>query len=183
MTPISALEGYRNAPPDLAYLRARGTTRRNWRRRSSRNSCYDTGMPKSLSRRKKPGVAMAAIRRYARQIAERFHPDKIILFGSHAYGTPHADSDVDLLVIMPARNQLDQGLKIRLAFDPPFPLDIIVRKPDRWEWLLKESSSFSKEIAARGIVLYDKDDSPMGSKGRRRLRGGTGLARAKASIP
>src|SRR5262245_34279405 len=56
-------------------------------------------------------VPLSAIRRFARQVAERFHPDKIILFGSHAYGTPHADSDVDILVIMPARNQLDQAFK------------------------------------------------------------------------
>ena len=46
---------------------------------------------------------------FARQIAERFHPDKIILFGSYAYGQPHAESDVDLLVIMPTRNAIDQG--------------------------------------------------------------------------
>lgn len=34
------------------------------------------------------------------QIVQAFGPEQIILFGSHAYGTPHADSDVDLLVIM-----------------------------------------------------------------------------------
>ena len=40
-----------------------------------------------------PNVPQVAIRRFARRIAERFHPDKIILFGSYAYGTRHADSD------------------------------------------------------------------------------------------
>ncbi|MEO8497211.1 MAG: nucleotidyltransferase domain-containing protein [Planctomycetota bacterium] len=40
-------------------------------------------------------------------MAERFQLDKIILFGSHADGQPQADSDVDILVIMPARNQHD----------------------------------------------------------------------------
>ena len=54
-------------------------------------------------------VPMATIRRFARQVAERFSTDKIILFGSHAYGTPHADSDVDILVIMPTRNQIGPG--------------------------------------------------------------------------
>jgi predicted nucleotidyltransferase len=44
---------------------------------------------------------MRVIRQYTREVAERFRPDKIILFGSYAYGTPHADSDVDLLVVMP----------------------------------------------------------------------------------
>ena len=48
-------------------------------------------------------VPMAVIRRYARAIADRFQPQKIILFGSYAYGTPHAGSDVDILVIMPGK--------------------------------------------------------------------------------
>src|SRR5687768_16894266 len=83
-------------------------------------------------------VPMAAIRRYARQVAERFQPDKIILFGSHAYGVPHADSDVDLLVVMPARNQLDQVVRIRRAVPAPFPLDLIVRTPRNLGWRLAE---------------------------------------------
>jgi predicted nucleotidyltransferase len=58
-------------------------------------------------------VPVAEIRRFARQVAERFQPEQIILFGSHAYGTPHADSDVDILVIVPARNHHDQAVKIR----------------------------------------------------------------------
>ena len=52
-------------------------------------------------------VPMSAIRRFVREVAERFQPEKIILFGSYAYGTLHADSDVDILVIMPTRNEID----------------------------------------------------------------------------
>ena len=100
-------------------------------------------------------VPMAAIRRFARQVAERFSPERIILFGSHAYGTPHADSDVDVLVIMPARNQLDQAVRISLAIDPPFPLDIIVRTPHAMSWRLAEGDSFLREITSRGKVLYE----------------------------
>src|SRR6516225_5194540 len=40
---------------------------------------------------------MRVLRRFARQVAEQFRPDKIVLFGSYAYGTPHEDSDVDIL--------------------------------------------------------------------------------------
>src|SRR6266571_2977746 len=68
-------------------------------------------------------VPMRAIRRFARQVAERFDPEKIILFGSYAYGTPHADSDVDILIVMPARNELDQAVRLRLAIEYNFPLD------------------------------------------------------------
>ncbi len=107
---------------------------------------------------------MAAIRRFARAVAERFRPDKIILFGSHAYGKPHVDSDVDILVIMPARNQLDQAVKIELACDPPFPLDIIVRTPKNVRARLAEGDSFLREIMTNGKILYEKDHARVGKK-------------------
>jgi predicted nucleotidyltransferase len=65
-----------------------------------------------------PDIPLAAIRRFARQIAERFHPDRIILFGSYAYGRPHNESDVDLLVIMPAYDVVAQAIRISGAFRP-----------------------------------------------------------------
>jgi predicted nucleotidyltransferase len=113
-------------------------------------------------------IPMREIRRFARQVAERFQPDKIILFGSYAYGTPHADSDVDILVVMPARNQIDMAVRIELACDPPFPLDIIVRSPKNMKWRLEEGDSFLREITSRGKILSEKDDTGMGAKGRER---------------
>ena len=111
-------------------------------------------------------VPRAVIRRFARQVAERFRPDKIILFGSHAYGRPHADSDVDVLVVMPARNQLDQAFKIDCAIQPPFPLEIIVRTPNNLAWRLAEGESFLTEVMAKGKVLYEANDRRVGAKGR-----------------
>lgn len=112
---------------------------------------------------------MRLIRRFARQVAERFSPDKIILFGSYAYGTPHADSDVDILVVMPARNQLDQAFKIHWTIQPPFPLQLIVRTPKNMAWRLDEGDSFLKEVLAKGKVLYDATHKGVGAKGRSRL--------------
>ena len=109
-------------------------------------------------------VPMRLIRRFARAVADQFHPDKIILFGSHAYGTPHADSDVDILVIMACRNELDMAVKIELACDPPFPLDIIVRKPNDLKWRLEERESFHTDIVTRGKVLYEKSDAGVGAQ-------------------
>src|SRR6266849_3057265 len=106
-------------------------------------------------------VPMRVIRRFARQVAERFQPDKIILFGSHAYGKPHADSDVDILVIMPCRNQLDQAVKISYSIDPPFSLDIIVRTPHKLAWRLKQGDWFLREVVSRGKVLYARPDRGM----------------------
>ncbi len=113
---------------------------------------------------------MRVIRRYARAIAEEFHPDKIILFGSHAYGTPHEDSDVDLLVIMPARNQHDQAVRIRWRLAAPFPVDLIVRTPKQMTWRLEESESFLTTIVSKGKVLYEKDDEGVGQEGRAGFR-------------
>jgi predicted nucleotidyltransferase len=114
-------------------------------------------------------VPMSAIRRFAREVAKQFYPQKIILFGSHAYGKPHADSDVDVLVIMPTRNTLDQAARISLAIDPPFPLDIIVRTPSAMRWRLAEGDSFLTEITSQGKVLYEAADGRVGAKGRSRL--------------
>src|ERR1700676_1998857 len=91
-------------------------------------------------------VSMRVIRHFARHVAERFQPDKIILFGSYAHGTPHADSDVDILVVMPTRNQLDQAVRIEMACDRCFPLDLMVRTPKNMQWRLQEGDSFLREI-------------------------------------
>jgi predicted nucleotidyltransferase len=115
-------------------------------------------------------TSMRLVRRYARTVAERFHPERIILFGSHAYGTPHADSDVDILVIMPARNQHDQAIRIRWEVPAPFPMDLLVRTPQNMHWRLTEGDSFLREIVSRGKVLYEKVDTRMGKEGRGRSR-------------
>src|SRR4051794_39397656 len=86
-------------------------------------------------------VPMRVIRQFARDVTEQFQPEKIILFGSYAYGTPHDDSDVDILVVMPARSQLSMAARIEIAIDPPFPLDLIVRTPKEMGWRLKEHES------------------------------------------
>ena len=112
---------------------------------------------------------MRVIRRFARQVAERFQPEKIILFGSYAYGTPHADSDVDILVVMPARQQHTQAARIRWAIPAPFPMDLIVRTPENLRWRLEEGESFHTEIVTKGKVLYEKSDARLGAKGRGRL--------------
>lgn len=109
---------------------------------------------------------MRVIRRYARAIAEEFQPDKIILFGSYAYGTPNKDSDVDLLVVMPCRDAHSLAVRIRWRLTSPFPLDLIIRTPKEMEWRLAEGESFLTTIMSQGKVLYEKDDARVGKKGR-----------------
>ena len=125
--------------------------------------------PKNVRRPKSQAIPMASIRRYARQVAEQFRPDRIILFGSYAYGTPHEDSDVDILVVMATRSQIGQRVRIRLAVPAPFPMDLMVRTPNKLQRRLKMGDSFLREIVTRGKVLYEKNDRGMGAQGRARL--------------
>jgi predicted nucleotidyltransferase len=118
-------------------------------------SRQDRPIPKSPPRAAKR-VSMAAIRRFARRVAERFQPDKIILFGSYAYGQPNEHSDVDVLVVMPAKNETSQAIRIRLAVEHPFPLDLIVRTPDTLRWRLKEGDWFLREVVDKGKILYEE---------------------------
>lgn len=126
---------------------------------------------------------MTAIRRFARRIAERFHPQKIILFGSYAYGTPHNESDVDLLVIMPAYNVVNQAIRIGMAFEREFSLDLIVRTPKQIELGFRDNNWFLREIVEKGKVLYEARDEEVSSQGRGRLGRGTRTRRSKASSP
>jgi len=131
-------------------------------------------------RYRSPNIPLAAIRRFARRLGERFHPDRIILFGSYAYGHPHAGSDVDLLVIMPAASEVRQSIRMTLAFEPPFPLDLIVRTPAKLARRLVEGSSFLDQVVTRGKVVYEKRNRPLGAQSRSRP-GRRARTRAKGS--
>lgn len=102
---------------------------------------------------------MTLVQETVRQIADRFQPDQIILFGSMAYGTPHPDSDVDLLVVMPTHNPVGTACRIRIAVDHPYPLDLLVRSPDFIRTRLAEGDCFLSDILTKGTVLYEKADS------------------------
>ncbi len=99
---------------------------------------------------------MAYIRNICHRIAEAYHPDKIILFGSHAYGTPTPESDVDLLVVMDFEGHpFDQSAKIRQELDLITPLDLLVRTPKEVIWRLEDGDMFMLDIFCRGKVMYE----------------------------
>ena len=90
------------------------------------------------------------------QIVNGFHPEKVILFGSHAYGVPSEDSDLDLLVVMEAGGRpLRAAAAIAAAVDHPVPLDILVFEPRQLEKAIEDGFSFATEVATRGIVVYE----------------------------
>ena len=101
-------------------------------------------------------VAMSEITEFARRVAERFNPDRIILFGSHAYGSPDADSDVDLLVVMPYDGtSWQKAVEITAQVRARSPLDLLVRSPEEVRTRMELGDPFLKEIVTEGRVLYE----------------------------
>lgn len=90
------------------------------------------------------------------KIVEQLNPEKIVLFGSYAYGKPNRHSDVDLLVIMQtAESTKDRSWAVsQLLLPRPFPVDILVKTPNEVEESLATGDCFIKEITTRGVVLY-----------------------------
>lgn len=96
--------------------------------------------------------------RAVKRIAETLHPEKIILFGSYAYGSPTPDSDVDLLVVMKnQKTHRDNYLAVSQCLVPrPFAVDIVVRTPREIKSALARGDFFIQEITERGKTLYER---------------------------
>jgi predicted nucleotidyltransferase len=96
------------------------------------------------------------IPKLTQSIVSTFAPERIILFGSHARGAAGADSDVDLLVILPLRgvSRHQQTAAIYQQCHPGFAVDIVVRTPEEFELGQKRRDWFLQEIAREGKILY-----------------------------
>jgi predicted nucleotidyltransferase len=104
-------------------------------------------------------VDFRSIQELSDRIARAFQPRSIILFGSHAHGAATADSDVDLLIILPFTGRpADKSVEIRLTTRPSFPVDLIVHTPDQVQRRLAMGDTFIRDILQAGKVLYEADD-------------------------
>ena len=94
------------------------------------------------------------------RLVSKLCPERIILFGSYAYGRPTPDSDVDLLVILETdASTTERYLAVsRLLYPRPFPVDILVRTPREIEQALKVGDFFIREIVSQGRVLYERSN-------------------------
>lgn len=107
---------------------------------------------------KRTRIPQEAIDDVVRQIAEKFNPNKIILFGSYAYGKPTPISDVDLLVVMDSSIKESQlSVTIRKAINYHFGIDLIVKTPKSLSSRIDMGDFFLKEILQKGKVLYEQD--------------------------
>jgi uncharacterized protein len=118
---------------------------------------------------KRKRIPMKAIRAITKHIAEKFDPEEIILFGSHAYGTPTAWSDVDLLVVMdtPKGEEFEKSLEIRKSLPSlTFGLDLVVRSRKAIEKRKRLGDWFLVDVTEKGKVLYERSNRRMGDQGR-----------------
>ncbi|MBI2437374.1 MAG: nucleotidyltransferase domain-containing protein [Lentisphaerae bacterium] len=108
-------------------------------------------------------VSRKDIKVFVEQVVKQFHPRRIILFGSYAYGRPTEDSDVDLLVIVPHTGPAAvQSARIRQKIRAGFPMDLIVRDPGTIRQRLAMGDFFIKEIIQRGKSVYEARHTRMG---------------------
>ena len=96
------------------------------------------------------------------RITSNYKPDKIILFGSYAYGTPTEDSDLDLLVIIKSskqpRYQRAREIRKHLWGITDIPKDILVytqKEIDEWKEI---EEAFITSVIKKGRVLYENKE-------------------------
>ncbi len=92
------------------------------------------------------------------RIARQFDPLRIILFGSHARGDAKAQSDIDLLVVLPSvQDKRKAAIEIRRALaDLPVSKDIIVSTPDEIRRRGDSVGSVLRPALREGKVLYER---------------------------
>ncbi len=112
--------------------------------------------PKKLKK-----ISAKHIQAVIEQITSTYDPEKIILFGSYAYGKPNAWSDLDLLVIMDApKGEVETALAMRKMLPPyPFSIDILVRSAKTIEKRKALGDGFLQEITQQGKVVYERIDA------------------------
>lgn len=100
-------------------------------------------------------VTIGDIREFCKRLATEYRPVRIVLFGSYAKGNPGADSDVDLLVVMPFKGSgVSKAAEIIRRLRPSFAIDLVIRTPDDVDRRVAMNDFFLKE-ATNGKLLYE----------------------------
>ena len=103
-------------------------------------------------------VSQDAIYELGNRIAQEFHPEKIILFGSYSSGSATEDSDVDILVVLPFEGSaFRKSLEILNRTNPRFPIDLLARSPEDTARRYAQFDPLIREALDKGKVLYERD--------------------------
>ncbi len=106
----------------------------------------------------RPRVTKRLLAQISDRIVRAFHPHKVILFGSYAYGKPHIYSDIDLFVIMPSRERMvERMIRVdQVARVSGLPMDVLVYTPAEVRRRLAMGDMFIEDVLRRGRVLYKR---------------------------
>lgn len=97
------------------------------------------------------------IQEMADKIAKDHNPEKIILFGSWAWGKPNEESDVDLFIVKETENTRIEAMNIDRSIPfRPFPIDLIVYTPKQFEKWKRLEEPFLAKIINQGKLLYGR---------------------------
>jgi predicted nucleotidyltransferase len=92
------------------------------------------------------------------RIKEKYQPEKIILFGSYAYGKPQANSDIDLLIVketdQPFHKRWAEVCRIVSDLRRHIPFSPFVVTPQEWQNRLETRDPFIRTIFEKGKILY-----------------------------
>ncbi len=100
-------------------------------------------------------IEMDRILTLSKAIAQEFQPERIILFGSYAYGKPRQGSDIDLLVVLPFEGKpVRKALEILGKLNTKIPVELLVRTPDQVKERIANNDWFMREVVEKGQVLY-----------------------------
>ena len=94
-----------------------------------------------------------------RRLVDEFHPETIYLFGSHAWGKPTADSDMDLLVIVSRSRQKPIQRAVRAQHSlrgVKAPVDVLVKTRKEFERYVSVKASLEAQISREGKLLYGR---------------------------
>jgi predicted nucleotidyltransferase len=96
-------------------------------------------------------------------VAAEFHPQRVVLLGSYAFGKPTPDSDVDLLVVMPHEGPAArQAARIRNRGHAGLPVDLLVRRPETVRRRLAMGDCFIEDILDQGKTQYEGSRARVG---------------------
>ena len=100
----------------------------------------------------------ALLEQVTRTIVERFHPKRIVLFGSHARGDAGTDSDLDVFIEMQtSRRPPERAIEVSAAFGlRTWPLDVVVYTPEEVQRLRGVSGTLLWVIEKEGKLLYEQ---------------------------
>jgi predicted nucleotidyltransferase len=99
-------------------------------------------------------TTLEQIQEFTNRLVAEFSPQRVILFGSYAHGKPTPDSDVDLLVIAPFEGSaVAKSVERRLKLQPSFPMDLLVRTPEKVRARVTMGDILMREIFTKGKIL------------------------------